>query len=77
MKKILLKNVSVNVAFFFAMLWFLGILILSMLAVIPNMEAIEPYLEKIGMPGTLAILFGWAVIVSWPMLRLYPAKAKR
>ena len=77
MKKILLKSVPTGLTFAVAIVWFLGILILSMLAVIPNVEAIEPYLEKIGTAGSIAILFGWAGIVSWPMLRLYPAKAKR
>ena len=76
MKKILLKNVHPDIVFVVAMIWSMGNLFLSMAAFHAYQETVDAACESLGPVLSIAALFLWATILSWPWMRMFLAKQK-
>jgi len=77
MKKFLLKNVHPDIVFGVAMLWLLGNMFLSMVAWHAYEETVAAACKSLGPVLSIAALFLWATILSWPWMRMFPAKQKK
>lgn len=77
MKKILFKNINPDVAQIVSMFWLISVLVVGMLAFEAYKVQVVAFCETHGSGVILLAFLAYAVIGSYPWMRVYPSRPRK